>query len=105
MLGDDPKVTSHSSWAVALRAALAWPVAKRSLIIMVVVGTVLNSINQGDALLSGRPVDWWKIAWNLAEEVYGQKPIQSGHGDLEESALVLSYNPDLMLKKFRVGLR
>jgi len=62
MLGDDPKVTSRSSWAVALRAALTWPVAKRSLIIMAVVGTVLNSINQGDALLSGRPVDWWKIA-------------------------------------------
>lgn len=41
-------------------------------------------------------VDWWQIAWNLAEEVYGQKPIQSGHGDLEESALVLSYNPDLV---------
>src|SRR4030042_2884547 len=43
-------------------------------------------------------VDWWKIAWNLAEEVYGMKPIQSGHGDLEESALVLSYNPELVDK-------
>jgi len=41
-------------------------------------------------------VDWWQIAWNLAEEVYKQKPIQSGHGDLEEAALVLSYNPDLV---------
>ncbi|NIO29819.1 MAG: creatininase family protein [Candidatus Latescibacteria bacterium] len=44
-------------------------------------------------------VDWWEIAWNLAEEIYGQKPIQSGHGDLEESALVLSYNPDLVDKE------
>jgi creatinine amidohydrolase len=44
-------------------------------------------------------VDWWKIAWNLAEEVYGGKPIQSGHGDLEESALVLSYNPALVDKE------
>ncbi len=44
-------------------------------------------------------VDWWKIAWNLAEEVYDQKPIQSGHGDLEESALVLSYDPDLVDKE------
>lgn len=44
-------------------------------------------------------VDWWKIAWNLAEEVYGQKPIQSGHGDLEESALVLSYNSDFIDKE------
>ena len=44
-------------------------------------------------------VDWWKIAWNLAEEVYGQRPIQSGHGDLEEAALVLSMNPDLVDKE------
>jgi creatinine amidohydrolase len=41
-------------------------------------------------------VDWWKIAWNLAGEVYGGKPMQSGHGDLEESALVISYNPALV---------
>jgi creatinine amidohydrolase len=41
-------------------------------------------------------VDWWKIAWHLAEEIYGQRPIQSGHGDLEESALVLSLDPDLV---------
>jgi creatinine amidohydrolase len=41
-------------------------------------------------------VDWWKIAWELAEEVYGQKPIQSGHGDLEEAALVLSWDKDLL---------
>lgn len=44
-------------------------------------------------------VDWWKIAWNLAEEVYGGKPVQSGHGDLEESALVISYNPALVDKE------
>ena len=41
-------------------------------------------------------VDWWEIAWNLAEDVYGQKPIQSGHGDLEEAALVISYDPELV---------
>ncbi len=41
-------------------------------------------------------VNWWEIAWELAEEVYGQKPIQSGHGDLEESALILSFDPSLV---------
>ena len=41
-------------------------------------------------------VDWWKFAWNLAEEVYGQEPIQSGHGDLEEAALVMAYDPELI---------
>lgn len=41
-------------------------------------------------------VDWWQIAWNLAEDVYGQKPIQSGHGDLEEAALIISSDPSLV---------
>lgn len=39
---------------------------------------------------------WWELAWDLAEEVYGQKPIQSGHGDLEEAALVISLDPRLV---------
>ena len=33
-----------------------------SLQVAVVVGTVLNLINQGDALINGDPVVWWKIA-------------------------------------------
>jgi creatinine amidohydrolase len=41
-------------------------------------------------------VDWWEMAWNLAEEVYGRKPVQSGHGDLEEAAFILSYDPELV---------
>ncbi len=41
-------------------------------------------------------ISWWEAAWNLAEEVYGMKPIQSGHGDLEEAALVLSKYPELI---------
>ena len=49
-------------------------------------------------------VDWWKIAWNLAEDVYGQEPIQSGHGDLEESALIISYNPELIDKEMYAKL-
>lgn len=44
-------------------------------------------------------VDWWKIAWNLAEDVYGQKPVQSGHGDLEEAALIISKNSELIDKE------
>jgi len=28
--------------------------------------------------------------------VYGQKPIQSGHGDLEEAALIISLDPSLV---------
>lgn len=44
-------------------------------------------------------VDWWKIAFNFANEVYGRKATQSGHGDLEEAALVISFNPDLVDKE------
>ncbi|MFC1725961.1 creatininase family protein [candidate division KSB1 bacterium] len=44
-------------------------------------------------------VEWWKMGWNAASEVYGLKAQQSGHGDLEEAALVLSYDPKLVDKK------
>jgi hypothetical protein len=30
--------------------------------IMVVVGSILNIINQGDAILTGRAISWWKVA-------------------------------------------
>jgi hypothetical protein len=35
-------------------------VVRRSLIVAVLVGALLNLINQGDALLSGRAIDWAK---------------------------------------------
>ncbi|MFC1553294.1 creatininase family protein [candidate division KSB1 bacterium] len=41
-------------------------------------------------------VDWWKMGWNLAAEVYGMTEQQSGHGDLEEAALVISKDPGLL---------
>jgi hypothetical protein len=46
----------------ALRRALAWPIARRSLATMLVVGSVLNVINQGDAILGPGRVEWWKLA-------------------------------------------
>jgi len=51
-----------SSKYTALRRALAWPIARRSLATMVIVGSILNAINQGDALLwPGGAVNWWKL--------------------------------------------
>jgi len=41
-------------------------------------------------------VEWWKIAFNVVNEVYGAKAQQSGHGDMEEAALVMAYDPDLV---------
>lgn len=45
----------------ALRRALSWPIAKRSLLTMLVVGSLLNLINQGDALLGPGTINWWKL--------------------------------------------
>ncbi|QQS13195.1 MAG: nitrate/nitrite transporter NrtS [Rhodospirillales bacterium] len=44
-----------------LRRALSWPFARRSLGVAAVVGTLLNAINQGDALFSGGGIDWLKL--------------------------------------------
>ena len=52
----------HSTEAqrTALNSALSRAVVKRSLAVMLVVGTVLNGINQGDVFLSGGAVNWGK---------------------------------------------
>jgi creatinine amidohydrolase len=41
-------------------------------------------------------VDWWTAAFNIVNEVYGAKAQQSGHGDLEEAALVMAFDPALV---------
>lgn len=41
--------------------AVADGLPQRSLYVALVVGTVLNLINQGDALLGAAPVNWLKI--------------------------------------------
>jgi len=45
----------------ALRAILRPPIVTRSLIVALVVGSVLNLINQGDAIVSGGPVQLGKL--------------------------------------------
>ena len=47
--------------AEALRAVLRPPIVVRSLWVAVVVGTILNLINQGDRLVAGAPLDWGKL--------------------------------------------
>jgi hypothetical protein len=46
---------------LACRCALSDGVPRRSFLVALVVGTVLNLINQGDALLGAMPVNWFKI--------------------------------------------
>ena len=47
--------------ATAMRFAAADGVPRRSLIVAVIIGTILNLINQGDALIASGPVDWLKV--------------------------------------------
>jgi hypothetical protein len=48
--------------AEALRRVLRPPIVTRSLLVALVVGTVLNAINQGPELWRGEPVVAWKLA-------------------------------------------
>ena len=50
-----------SGWRKAWEYAVSGSVPRRSLIAAVIVGTILNLINQGDALFAGRPLDWIKL--------------------------------------------
>lgn len=43
-----------------LELTLKWPVIRQSLIIMVVVGTLLNLINQGEAIMAWDGIDWMR---------------------------------------------
>ncbi len=53
-------------WRAACRCAVSDGVPRRSLIVALVVGTVLNVINQGDAMLAGGPIDWTKLLLTFA---------------------------------------
>jgi hypothetical protein len=47
--------------AQALQRTFAWPSVRRSLIVALVIGTVLNAINQGPEIFSGHWPIWWKL--------------------------------------------
>jgi len=60
-LGEQQSAGSQANRSRALRCALSWPVAKRSLAVMLLVGSVLNVINQGDVIWSHGAINWWKL--------------------------------------------
>ena len=49
-------------WRLALALALSDGIPRRAFFVALTIGSVLNLINQGDALIAGRPLDWLKIA-------------------------------------------
>ena len=54
------------NWRAACRCAVSDGVPRQALIVALVVGTVLNLVNQGDALLAGGPIDWIKLLLTFA---------------------------------------
>jgi hypothetical protein len=56
---------SRKSWITMVRRALHYSFADgvpfRSACVALVVGTVLNLINQGDAVFGTKPISWIKI--------------------------------------------
>lgn len=44
-----------------MQRTFSWPAVRRSLIVALVVGTILNMINQGEAILGGGNIVLWKL--------------------------------------------
>ncbi len=50
-----------TDWRTLWEYASGGGVPRRSLAAAAVVGTILNLINQGDALFAAKPIDWTKL--------------------------------------------
>jgi hypothetical protein len=55
-------MSKPSGWKFACTCAVSDGVPQRSLYLALIVGTILNVNNQGDALISFSGIDWLKIA-------------------------------------------
>jgi len=66
MKGGIGPARSASTWKLACRYAVSDGVPRRSLYVALVVGTVLNLINQGDALLGAASFNWLKAILTYA---------------------------------------
>ncbi len=51
-----------ASQGSALAQTLRWPNLRAAFVVAVVVGSLLNLINQGDAILMGAELQWLKLA-------------------------------------------
>lgn len=60
-MAGNQEMTHQVIWSDAVRPALGWSIAKRSILVAIVVGSILNLVNQGDALFSGGTVSFWKL--------------------------------------------
>ena len=63
VIGRRGTTTAHKI-AASFRYAVSGGVPRRALGVALIVGTILNLINQGDALIAGGPVDLPKLLLN-----------------------------------------
>ena len=54
-------MSAHSTWKLACSCAMSDGVPRRSLYVALFVGSVLNLINRGDALLGTASINWLKL--------------------------------------------
>jgi hypothetical protein len=55
-----------SKWKIACRCAVSDGVPRRSLYVALIVGTILNLINQGDVLWGAAAISWTKLVLTYA---------------------------------------
>jgi hypothetical protein len=76
-------VADMPDWKRACHYACSNGVPRRSLTVALVVGTILNVINQGDALFGSADVNWFKIALTYCVPylvaTYGAVSVQLKH--------------------------
>jgi hypothetical protein len=53
-------------WSRIWRCCISDGVPKRSLVVALIVGTILNLINQGDVLFGGGRLNLWKLILTFA---------------------------------------
>lgn len=61
-----PRMNEAPRYRSPLRRAFAGLVVRRSILVAIVVGTILNIINQGDAILAGQKIDLVKMLLTFA---------------------------------------
>ena len=51
---------------LAIQRTFSWPIATRSMLVALVVGTILNAINQGSEILNGGSVSFRRLILTYA---------------------------------------
>jgi len=78
-----------SKWKIVCHCAVSNGVPGRSFYVALIVGTILNLINQGDAIFGAGSVDWLKIMLTYivpyAVCTYGAVSAQKGRVEVKPS--------------------